>query len=230
MNGCVVCHHAIPRECLAKVSYTKDGPETSHKKNVLDWYRGRDHKHMIRRRKETSQHFTLLIGCGKPFAQKRQSITVPPPETPRDRKWRQMKEDADVGIPCWFCGKKILLGTIFCQRAARQKRLSEQQEVKAQEGVQAGSVIASINCRLRGFKHGIATPEQIACGRAKEHFRRGVRRGTKEGNTGWRHKYISILDRWEQDAEYRASVKSRTCYKGRRENMVRFDPQPRQEA
>ena len=174
---------------------------------------------------------------GNLCAEKAQPMTVPPPETPRDRKWRQMKVDADVGIPCWFCGKKILLGTIFCQRASRRKRLSEQQEVKAQEAVQAGSdridqlrqVQLAPRC-LRGFKHGIATPEQIGYGRAKEHFRRAVRRGTKEGNTGWRHKYISILDRWEQDAEYRASLKSRTCYKGRRENMVRFDPQPHQEA
>ena len=136
-----------------------------------------------------------------------------------------MKEDVDVGIPCWFCGKKHLLVTIFCQRASRQKRLSEQQELKAQE-----AVLSIAPRSLRGFKHGIPVLEQTACGRTNEHFRRAVQRGTKDGNTGWRYKYISILDRWKQDAEYLASLKSRTCYKGRRGNMVCFDPQPRQEA
>ena len=157
--------------------------------------------------------------------EKTQSMTVPPPETPRNRKWRQMKEDADVGNPCWFFAKKILLGTIFCQCAARQKRLSEQQELKAQE-----AVLSIAPRSLRGFKHGIPVLEQTAYGRTNEHFRRTVQKRIKDGNTGWRYKYVSLLDRWKRDAEYLASVTSRTCYKGRCGNMVRFDPQPRQEA
>ena len=59
----------MPRESQLYKRWIGNKPQ----KNVLDWYRGRDHKHMIRRRKETSQHFTLLIGCGETFAQKRHS-------------------------------------------------------------------------------------------------------------------------------------------------------------
>lgn len=120
-------------------------------------------------------------------AEKTQLMTVPPPETARNGKWCLMKEDSDVGITCWFCGRKNLLGTIFCQCADRQKRLSEQQEVKAEEAVQAGREridqfrqVQLAPRRLRGFKHGIAAPEKST---SAELSKKESKTSTQDGDT-----------------------------------------------
>ena len=129
---------------------------------------------------------------------------------------------------CW------VLSSVSAHPGKSDSRSNKKSKLKKQFKL---GVNASINCDRYNLHHGAYEDSNTESlrrskwrrGRAKEHFRRAVQRGIKDGNTGWRYKYLSILDRWEEDAEYRASLKSRTCYKGRRGNMVRFDPQPRQE-